>query len=252
MSLAKRPQHVGNLISVAARASRTENCSQRSTSSLLQEADKRTVRTGGHHVACELASQLNMNWVHAPAGIPRGIKPVKRQWWLDFEEPIDLHDEGDTGVALLSRLPMSDVTRLDLPWQECPWRPRLAMAATISLDRVRFASSTRTSIRTRPATDNSRNSKCSPACRSNHAADPDPRRLQHSVQTKVHRDPTVSRIARLYDAVPHWNANLAWRRTVDARRLDLFTRIKNRSLGCGKTPERFGPLAYLGRDRPGS
>jgi len=87
----------------------------------------------GHHVACELASQLNMDWVHAPAGIPRGIKPVKRQWWLDFEEPIDLDDEGDTGVALLTRLPMTDVTRLDLPWQECPWRPRLAMAATISV-----------------------------------------------------------------------------------------------------------------------
>ena len=98
----------------------------------LQEADKRTVRTGGHHVAKELAAQLGMNWVHAPAGIPRGVAPVKRQWWLDFEEPIDLHDQGDTGVALLSRLPLSDVTRIDLPWQECPWRPRLAMAATIS------------------------------------------------------------------------------------------------------------------------
>src|SRR5687767_10016178 len=29
-------------------------------------------------------------------------------------------------------LPMTDLVRLDLPWQECPWRPRLAMAATIS------------------------------------------------------------------------------------------------------------------------
>ena len=74
-----------------------------------------------------------MHWVHAPAGIPRGVAPVKRQWWLDFEEPIGLHDSGDTGVALLSRLPLSDVTRIDLPWQECPWRPRLAMAATIAL-----------------------------------------------------------------------------------------------------------------------
>lgn len=74
-----------------------------------------------------------MNWAHAPAGIPRGIKPVKRQWWLDFEEPIGLHDEGDTGVALLSRVPFTDVTRIDLPWQECPWRPRLAMAATVSV-----------------------------------------------------------------------------------------------------------------------
>lgn len=99
----------------------------------LQEADKRTGRTGAHHVAQELATQLEMNWVHAPAGIPRGIKPVKREWWLDFEEPIDLHDAGDTGVALLSRLSMTNVRRIDLPWHECPWHPRLAMAATVSL-----------------------------------------------------------------------------------------------------------------------
>lgn len=132
MNLARRPQHVGNLISVAARAFTAGKLLPAVDVLALQEADKRTVRTGGHHVACELANQLHMNWAHAPAGIPRGIKPVKRQWWLDFEEPIDLHDEGDTGVALLSRLPMTDVARLDLPWQECPWRPRLAMAATIS------------------------------------------------------------------------------------------------------------------------
>jgi endonuclease/exonuclease/phosphatase family metal-dependent hydrolase len=76
---------------------------------------------------------MSMTWAHAPAGIPRGIKPVQRQWWLDFEEPIDLHDKGDTGVALISRVPLLDVQRIDLPWQECPWRPRLAMGATIPL-----------------------------------------------------------------------------------------------------------------------
>jgi endonuclease/exonuclease/phosphatase family metal-dependent hydrolase len=99
----------------------------------LQEADKRTVRSGGHHIASEIGDALEMNWVHAPAGIPRGIKPVARQWWLDFEEPIELHDSGDTGIALLSRVGLRNVTRIDLPWQECPWRPRLAMAATIAL-----------------------------------------------------------------------------------------------------------------------
>jgi len=133
MSLARRPQHVENMIYLAARTFMSGKLLPAVDVLALQEADKRTIRTGGHHVACELASHLRMNWVHAPAGIPRGIKPVKRQWWLDFEEPIDLHDEGDTGVAMLSRLPMADVSRLDLPWQECPWRPRLAMAATISL-----------------------------------------------------------------------------------------------------------------------
>jgi endonuclease/exonuclease/phosphatase family metal-dependent hydrolase len=133
MSLARRPQHVGRMISAAALAFSDGTLLPRVDILALQEADKRTVRTGGHHVAKELASQLRMHWAHAPAGIPRGIAPVKRQWWLDFEEPIGLHDSGDTGVALLSRLPFADVKRIDLPWQECPWRPRLAMAATVSV-----------------------------------------------------------------------------------------------------------------------
>jgi endonuclease/exonuclease/phosphatase family metal-dependent hydrolase len=99
----------------------------------LQEADKQTQRAGEHHVARELAQALQMAWIHMPAGIPRGQQPKARQWWLDFEEPIGLYDQGDTGVAMLSRLKLSDVTRIDLPWKECPWRPRLAMAATVSV-----------------------------------------------------------------------------------------------------------------------
>jgi endonuclease/exonuclease/phosphatase family metal-dependent hydrolase len=130
MSERSRPQHVGRMISAAARAFANGALLPQVDILGLQEADKRTARTGGHHVAQELATELEMNWVHAPAGIPRGRKPQKRQWWLDFEEPIGLHDSGDTGVAFLSHLPLSDVTRLDLPWQECPWRPRLAIAAT--------------------------------------------------------------------------------------------------------------------------
>ena len=133
MNLARRPEHVRRMISAAALAFSDGALLPRVDVLALQESDKRTVRTGGHHVAQELASQLRMHWVHAPAGIPRGIAPVKRQWWLDFEEPIGLHDTGDTGVALLSRLPLTDVERIDLPWQECPWRPRLAMAATVSI-----------------------------------------------------------------------------------------------------------------------
>jgi endonuclease/exonuclease/phosphatase family metal-dependent hydrolase len=99
----------------------------------LQEADKNTRRAGGHHVARELAEALQMNWIHVPAGIPRGEKPKSRQWWLDFEEQIGLYDSGDTGLGLLSRLPLSHITRIDLPWRECAWRPRLAMAASVSL-----------------------------------------------------------------------------------------------------------------------
>jgi endonuclease/exonuclease/phosphatase family metal-dependent hydrolase len=133
MSLKQRPSFIAKQISLAARAFSEGKLLPRPHVLLLQEADKRTARAGGHHVAQELANQLEMNWVHAPAGIPRGIKPVQRQWWLDFEEPIGLHDSGDTGVAFLSKLPFSDVTRIDLPWHECPWRPRLAIAATVAL-----------------------------------------------------------------------------------------------------------------------
>jgi len=133
MNMANRPELIGANIRAAAEAFSSGRLLPAVDVLALQEADKRTARTGGHHVASELAAELKMNWVHAPAGIPRGLKPVTRQWWLDFEEPIDLHDEGDTGVALLSRLPLTDVTRIDLPWHECPWRPRLAIAATVSL-----------------------------------------------------------------------------------------------------------------------
>jgi endonuclease/exonuclease/phosphatase family metal-dependent hydrolase len=133
MPLTRRPEHVARQISLAARAFSDGALLPPVDVLALQEADKRTKRTGGHHVARELATQLGMHWEHAPAGIPRGVKPVKREWWLDFEEPIDLHDSGDTGVALLSRLPLIEVSRIDLPWQVCPWRPRLAMAATLSV-----------------------------------------------------------------------------------------------------------------------
>jgi endonuclease/exonuclease/phosphatase family metal-dependent hydrolase len=50
-----------------------------------------------------------------------------------FEEQVAVDDEGDMGVALLSRIALADVERIDLPWHDCPWRPRLAMAATVTL-----------------------------------------------------------------------------------------------------------------------
>jgi endonuclease/exonuclease/phosphatase family metal-dependent hydrolase len=132
MSLARRSEHVGQQISIAAKVFSDGTLLPRFDVLALQEADKCTARSGGHHVAKELAEQMNVNWTHEPAGIPN-VPPAKRQWWLDFEEPIDMRDSGDTGVALLSRLPLADVTRIDLPWHECPWRPRLAMAATVSV-----------------------------------------------------------------------------------------------------------------------
>jgi len=99
----------------------------------LQEADKETGRAGGQHVAVRLADELGVSYVHVGAGIPRGTPPEKREWWLNFEEQIALHDSGDTGVALLSRTLLKDIERIDLPWHECAWRPRLAMGATVEL-----------------------------------------------------------------------------------------------------------------------
>lgn len=133
MNLARRSEHIRQQIATAAKVFSDGKLLPRVDVLALQEADKCTARSGGHHVAEELAAKMDVNWAHEPAGIPRGVPPVKRQWWLDFEEPIDMHDSGDTGVALLSRLPLADVTRIDLPWHECQWRPRLAIAATISV-----------------------------------------------------------------------------------------------------------------------
>jgi endonuclease/exonuclease/phosphatase family metal-dependent hydrolase len=128
-----RDRQIAGNIGAAARAFSEGRLLPRVDVLALQEADKRTKRAGGHHVARELAEAMQMDWIHVPAGIPRGEKPKTRQWWLDFEEPIDLYDTGDTGVGLLSRLPLSDVTRIDLPWRECAWRPRLAMGATVAV-----------------------------------------------------------------------------------------------------------------------
>jgi endonuclease/exonuclease/phosphatase family metal-dependent hydrolase len=99
----------------------------------LQEADKGTGRAGRQHVAARLAAAMSQAYVHVSSGLPRGIPPKQREWWLNFEEQVALDDEGDMGVALISRLPLRDVARIDLPWHECPWHPRLAMAATVNL-----------------------------------------------------------------------------------------------------------------------
>ncbi|HEX8687879.1 MAG TPA: endonuclease/exonuclease/phosphatase family protein [Pyrinomonadaceae bacterium] len=97
----------------------------------LQEADRGTVRAGGRNVARELAEALGMNYVRAHVPTPADVEPKKRKWWLDFEERMLPGEEGDTGVALLSRLPLSGAARIELPWDECPWRPRLAVSASV-------------------------------------------------------------------------------------------------------------------------
>jgi len=100
----------------------------------LQEADKQTARAGGRHVAAELARELNLPFVHVGVGLPRGILPKQREWWLNFEEQVGVDEDADMGVAMLSHVQLRDISRLDLPWHDCAWRPRLAMAATIDFN----------------------------------------------------------------------------------------------------------------------
>jgi endonuclease/exonuclease/phosphatase family metal-dependent hydrolase len=99
----------------------------------LQETDKLTARAGRKDIARELARELQMHYARVAAASPaRGAEPKSKQWYLDFEEHISPQETGDTGIAILSRLPFeSPPARIDLPWSECEWRPRLALASTI-------------------------------------------------------------------------------------------------------------------------
>ena len=133
LGASRRNEKVGRNIRIAAKALSEGRLLPKVDVLALQEADKETERSGKHHIARELAEELKMSWVHVPAGIPRGVPPKKRQWWLNFEEQIGLFDPGDTGIALLSDFPLHEVLRIDLPWHECPWRPRLSVGATIQI-----------------------------------------------------------------------------------------------------------------------
>lgn len=129
----RRPRLVARHIGRAARVFSGDAHFPRADVIALQEADKETLRAGRHHVALELARQLQMHYAHASLNLPREEEPKPKQWYLDFEERIAADETGDTGVAILSRLPLLEVERLELPWSECAWRPRLALAARIRL-----------------------------------------------------------------------------------------------------------------------
>jgi endonuclease/exonuclease/phosphatase family metal-dependent hydrolase len=104
----------------------------------LQEADRGTLRAGGQDVARLLAEALRMNYVRAHVPTPADVEPKDRKWWLDFEERMLPGEEGDTGLAILSRLPLSDAARIELPWGVCPWRPRLALAASAPFGQLKL------------------------------------------------------------------------------------------------------------------
>jgi endonuclease/exonuclease/phosphatase family metal-dependent hydrolase len=128
----RRPALVARHLKLAARALLDGRRLPRADIVALQEADKETVRAGGHHVARELAEALGFHYASLTAGLPRDEEARANKWYLDFEEHIAPDDAGDTGIALLSRWPLRRIERLDLPWTDCAWRPRLAMAATLS------------------------------------------------------------------------------------------------------------------------
>ena len=128
---ARRPRLVLRNIERAARLLSEGALMPRADVVALQEADRGTIRAGGRHVARELAEVLGVEYARAHVNTPSDVEPKDRKWWLDFEERMRVGEEGDTGVAILSRVPISNAHRIALPWKECPWRPRLALAATV-------------------------------------------------------------------------------------------------------------------------
>lgn len=129
----RRPALVGRNVLQAARAFSEGALMPPADIIALQEADRHTVRSGERHVARELARALKMNYLRAAMPTPETEPPKGKQWYLDFEERIGVGERGDTGVAVLSRWPLRDASRVELPWAECAWRPRLALAASVSL-----------------------------------------------------------------------------------------------------------------------
>ena len=132
----RRPNLVAYHIRLAALALTNNVLMPRVDILALQEADKETDRAGRVHVARELARKLGMYYAHAPQMIPRGEEQKSKQWYLDFEEHLAPDESGDTGLAMLSRFPFHDTTRIELPWSECAWRPRLAMKSVVHVGQM--------------------------------------------------------------------------------------------------------------------
>ncbi len=129
----RRPRLVAGHLSRAARALSDGVRMPRVDVLALQEADKQTLRAGGRHITRELAREMKMHYAHAPFNAPRGVEEESKQWYLDFEERIAPDEAGDTGLAMLSRLPLNSITRIKLPGTDCAWRPRLALETVIQI-----------------------------------------------------------------------------------------------------------------------
>jgi len=134
-SLARRPALIDKNLEAAARIFSSDTIMPPADIIAIQEADIETKRAARRNIAASLAEGLSMAYAHAPAETSTEDPPKRKQWYLDFEEPIDTNDGGDTGIAMLSRFDLGSVQRIDLPAGECPWRPKVAMASFLSCGR---------------------------------------------------------------------------------------------------------------------
>jgi len=83
----------------------------------LQEVDRRKKRSGNCNTAKMIADELGLHYAWAA---PPAAKP---------------DDEEETGVAILSVYPLSDVRRIVLPHEGPNKRRRVALAATVEIDK---------------------------------------------------------------------------------------------------------------------
>jgi len=82
----------------------------------LQEVDRHKKRSGGNNTAKMIADELGLHYAWAA---PPSPKPT---------------DEEETGVAILSVYPLSDVHRIVLPHEGPGKRRRVALGATVQID----------------------------------------------------------------------------------------------------------------------
>lgn len=83
----------------------------------LQEVDRNKKRTGKTNTALLMAEELGMHYAWAGPPQPKGKE----------------HEEEETGVALLSHYPLTDVQRIVLPHEGPGGRRRVALGATIHI-----------------------------------------------------------------------------------------------------------------------
>ena len=86
----------------------------------LQEVDRNKKRTGNNNTAKMIADELGMHYVWAA---PPTAKP---------------NEEEETGVAILSVYPLSDVQRIVLPNKGPNGRSRVALGATVEINNQRW------------------------------------------------------------------------------------------------------------------